>query len=258
MTRTPPSHSNGKSRSDYSDNVSNASEAEMSDREDNQDEPRNLTKETAAKKSETKDAPLDLSVPTSRNTPVTPVFTRVSTPNSGRKTHIFGERSPSVDTVPEPITPTPTLVHPAAINFQQQQQQQQRLAMQDEMQKLLAMSPRYPFFNAFFGSPVPGQFSDMFAGAARNGLNGTRLAQNGFVRSPVEEMMDRRALHHPMVVPPMHVNQQQPPVSSSMYNAVSTSNQKLKERYTCKFCLKVFPRSANLTRHLRTHTGEQV
>lgn len=30
-----------------------------------------------------------------------------------------------------------------------------------------------------------------------------------------------------------------------------------KDRYTCKFCHKVFPRSANLTRHLRTHTGEQ-
>lgn len=32
---------------------------------------------------------------------------------------------------------------------------------------------------------------------------------------------------------------------------------KLKDRYGCKFCGKVFPRSANLTRHLRTHTGEQ-
>lgn len=30
-----------------------------------------------------------------------------------------------------------------------------------------------------------------------------------------------------------------------------------KERYQCRFCQKVFPRSANLTRHLRTHTGEQ-
>ncbi|EYC17212.1 hypothetical protein Y032_0031g2341 [Ancylostoma ceylanicum] len=30
-----------------------------------------------------------------------------------------------------------------------------------------------------------------------------------------------------------------------------------KDRYTCKFCQKVFPRSANFTRHLRTHTGEQ-
>ncbi|CAL4121731.1 unnamed protein product, partial [Meganyctiphanes norvegica] len=32
---------------------------------------------------------------------------------------------------------------------------------------------------------------------------------------------------------------------------------KPRERYTCKYCGKVFPRSANLTRHLRTHTGEQ-
>lgn len=30
-----------------------------------------------------------------------------------------------------------------------------------------------------------------------------------------------------------------------------------RERYSCKYCGKVFPRSANLTRHLRTHTGEQ-
>jgi len=32
---------------------------------------------------------------------------------------------------------------------------------------------------------------------------------------------------------------------------------KSRDRYTCKYCGKVFPRSANLTRHLRTHTGEQ-
>jgi uncharacterized Zn-finger protein len=31
-----------------------------------------------------------------------------------------------------------------------------------------------------------------------------------------------------------------------------------KDKYTCSYCGKAFPRSANLTRHLRTHTGEQV
>ncbi|CAB0032189.1 unnamed protein product, partial [Trichogramma brassicae] len=45
------------------------------------------------------------------------------------------------------------------------------------------------------------------------------------------------------------------------YSAPATSgppsSNKPKDRYSCKFCGKVFPRSANLTRHLRTHTGEQ-
>lgn len=46
-------------------------------------------------------------------------------------------------------------------------------------------------------------------------------------------------------------------------NKIGGNNQstslanKNKDRYSCKFCGKVFPRSANLTRHLRTHTGEQ-
>lgn len=37
----------------------------------------------------------------------------------------------------------------------------------------------------------------------------------------------------------------------------NVSIAKIKDRYSCTFCGKVFPRSANLTRHLRTHTGEQ-
>ena len=40
-------------------------------------------------------------------------------------------------------------------------------------------------------------------------------------------------------------------------NNGSIGSGKIKDRYSCKFCGKNFPRSANLTRHLRTHTGEQ-
>ncbi|XP_071506360.1 histone-lysine N-methyltransferase MECOM-like [Diadema antillarum] len=48
--------------------------------------------------------------------------------------------------------------------------------------------------------------------------------------------------------------------STMMYSGSSPSDKMVirsKDRYTCKFCGKLFPRSANLTRHLRTHTGEQ-
>ncbi|KAE9414886.1 hypothetical protein Angca_008505, partial [Angiostrongylus cantonensis] len=43
----------------------------------------------------------------------------------------------------------------------------------------------------------------------------------------------------------------------SSFAVASQISKTTKDRYTCKFCQKVFPRSANLTRHLRTHTGEQ-
>jgi len=43
----------------------------------------------------------------------------------------------------------------------------------------------------------------------------------------------------------------------SPYISAGGSLGKIKDRYSCRFCGKIFPRSANLTRHLRTHTGEQ-
>lgn len=45
--------------------------------------------------------------------------------------------------------------------------------------------------------------------------------------------------------------------SAALATTTTSGGGKLKDRYACKFCGKVFPRSANLTRHLRTHTGEQ-
>ncbi|KAK7065606.1 hypothetical protein SK128_018829, partial [Halocaridina rubra] len=44
---------------------------------------------------------------------------------------------------------------------------------------------------------------------------------------------------------------------SRPYDLMASHMPRAKDRYACKFCGKVFPRSANLTRHLRTHTGEQ-
>ncbi|XP_029657206.2 uncharacterized protein LOC115231286, partial [Octopus sinensis] len=44
---------------------------------------------------------------------------------------------------------------------------------------------------------------------------------------------------------------------SASSGSMTFHSSKFKERYSCKYCGKIFPRSANLTRHLRTHTGEQ-
>ncbi|XP_072944543.1 transcription factor hamlet-like isoform X2 [Epargyreus clarus] len=49
----------------------------------------------------------------------------------------------------------------------------------------------------------------------------------------------------------------QQPSAYAKFRDLNAGTGKLRDRYACKFCGKVFPRSANLTRHLRTHTGEQ-
>ncbi|KAF6769642.1 hypothetical protein AHF37_12385 [Paragonimus kellicotti] len=48
------------------------------------------------------------------------------------------------------------------------------------------------------------------------------------------------------------------PVRTTNMQTVANHLLTLKrERYHCHYCGKLFPRSANLTRHIRTHTGEQ-
>lgn len=78
-----------------------------------------------------------------------------------------------------------------------------------------------------------------------------------------------RLLHSPFTrfpflnsLPPQRLDllrQSMPAIGSVRYHDVMHQQPtgKTKDRYACKFCGKIFPRSANLTRHLRTHTGEQ-
>lgn len=67
--------------------------------------------------------------------------------------------------------------------------------------------------------------------------------------------------HIPQQQSPQHIHNHQKAAAPSFQEGIQINGGgaggKLKDRYACKFCGKVFPRSANLTRHLRTHTGEQ-
>jgi uncharacterized Zn-finger protein len=54
-----------------------------------------------------------------------------------------------------------------------------------------------------------------------------------------------------------HNNNSIKQINHNLSSSSTGVTNKNKDRYSCKFCGKVFPRSANLTRHLRTHTGEQ-
>ena len=74
-----------------------------------------------------------------------------------------------------------------------------------------------------------------------------------------------RFLHSPLRFHPVFGVFPRPPIrlGSNPANGIISTNPPVvsstnaKTKYTCRFCGKMFPRSANLTRHLRTHTGEQ-
>lgn len=104
----------------------------------------------------------------------------------------------------------------------------------------------------------------------------TNLNHERFLSTHLPKFQSRFNLFASMVsglangqgLPRPHLDMLNPPLphfagGNKPYNEVlnpqpdSVNGSRTKDRYTCKFCGKVFPRSANLTRHLRTHTGEQ-
>ncbi|PSN58390.1 hypothetical protein C0J52_12976 [Blattella germanica] len=88
-----------------------------------------------------------------------------------------------------------------------------------------------------------------------NLLNGHQSSPPGVPPPPPFDVLrthhQHPALQHPHQKPYHH------PEPQPNGSGPAAGGGKLKDRYACKFCGKVFPRSANLTRHLRTHTGEQ-
>lgn len=107
--------------------------------------------------------------------------------------------------------------------------------------------PGFPSFSPH--PPPPSPFASPrsfpFLGSLMNGLpNGQHGQRSSFdlLRSPMQNFGGTKPY--------------QDVLSAHMSNGVPAS-AKIKDRYGCKYCGKIFPRSANLTRHVRTHTGEQ-
>ncbi|XP_052820851.1 histone-lysine N-methyltransferase MECOM-like isoform X1 [Mya arenaria] len=168
------------------------------------------------------DQPLDLS----QTRELTP-------PEAPRKTHVFGE-------VKTPTSTEPPRLHCAYPQFSKQLLMEQALRIAESKEKAAESAnflrfPRFPFSS-------PTQYP--------MGLNPYSFATR---ESPSTKSASSVSM---AAISPQGKGFPDFNVSPSQMTPFSTPN-KVKDRYSCKFCGKVFPRSANLTRHLRTHTGEQ-
>ncbi|XP_067851217.1 histone-lysine N-methyltransferase MECOM isoform X7 [Heptranchias perlo] len=153
-----------------------------------------------------------------------------STQVEPRKNHVFGERrsssveqAKSSDHSLQHAKPTPFFMDPIY-----------RVEKRKLSDPVEALKEKYM-------KPAPGFLFHPQMSAIENmaekleGFSSLKPEANNLLRS-VPSMFDFRA--PPSVIP-------------------DSLLRKGKERYTCRYCGKIFPRSANLTRHLRTHTGEQ-
>ncbi|XP_029536685.1 histone-lysine N-methyltransferase MECOM-like isoform X13 [Oncorhynchus nerka] len=178
----------------------------------------------ASSRSTNQDQPLDLSMGGTRHRS----SSRTSRREESKKIHVFGENTagvelPKADTSLQHARPTPFFMDPIY--------RVEKRKMNDPFE---ALKDKYM-------RPAPGflfhpQMSAIENMAEKLETFGSLNPESGDLMRSVPSMFDFRA----------------PPTALP-----ETLLRKGKERYTCRYCGKLFPRSANLTRHLRTHTGEQ-
>uniref|UniRef100_A0A8C7L4V7 MDS1 and EVI1 complex locus n=1 Tax=Oncorhynchus kisutch TaxID=8019 RepID=A0A8C7L4V7_ONCKI len=186
--------------------------------------PVSKSKPEASSRSTNQDQPLDLSMGGTRNRS----SSHAPRGEESKKIHVFGEDKagmelPKADTSLQHARPTPLFMDPIY--------RVEKRKMNDPFE---ALKDKYM-------RPAPGflfhpQMSAIENMAEKLETFGSLNPESGDLMRSVPSMFDFRA----------------PPTALP-----ETLLRKGKERYTCRYCGKLFPRSANLTRHLRTHTGEQ-
>ncbi|XP_064830687.1 histone-lysine N-methyltransferase MECOM-like isoform X8 [Oncorhynchus masou masou] len=183
------------------------------------------SKPEASSRSTNQDQPLDLSMGGTRHRS----SSRTSRREESKKIHVFGEDTagvelPKADTSLQHARPTPFFMDPIYSRVEKRKMNDPFEALKD---KYMRPTPGFLFH------PQMSAIENM---AEKLETFGSLNPESGDLMRSVPSMFDFRA----------------PPTALP-----ETLLRKGKERYTCRYCGKLFPRSANLTRHLRTHTGEQ-
>ncbi|XP_012989573.2 histone-lysine N-methyltransferase MECOM isoform X7 [Esox lucius] len=192
------------------------------------------SKPEASSHSTNQDQPLDLSMGGTRNRS----SSRAPRGEESKSNHMFGEDKagvelPKADTSLQHARPTPFFMDPIYSRVEKRKMNDPFEALKD---KYMRPAPGFLFHPQF---RMPDQRTWMSAienMAEKLETFGSLKPESGDLMRSVPSMFDFRA----------------PPTALP-----ETLLRKGKERYTCRYCGKIFPRSANLTRHLRTHTGEQ-
>uniref|UniRef100_A0A674CGT6 MDS1 and EVI1 complex locus n=1 Tax=Salmo trutta TaxID=8032 RepID=A0A674CGT6_SALTR len=186
--------------------------------------PVSKSKPEASSRSTNQDQPLDLSMGGTRNRS----SSHAPRGEESKKIHVFGEDKagmelPKADTSLQHARPTPLFMDPI-YRVEKRKMNDPFEALKD---KYMRPAPSFLFH------PQMSAIENM---AEKLETFGSLNPESGDLMRSVPSMFDFRA----------------PPTALP-----ETLLRKGKERYTCRYCGKLFPRSANLTRHLRTHTGEQ-
>ncbi|XP_036389281.1 histone-lysine N-methyltransferase PRDM16 isoform X3 [Megalops cyprinoides] len=174
-----------------------------------------------------------------------------------RKNHVYGSAKGM------PKDDTPGLPQPQALHQPQLPQHQQSLPQppQPQQQPSLHYAKPSPFFmDPIYSRVEKRKLIDPVGALKEKYLRPSPLLfhpQMSAIENMTEKLESFGALKLDAPSSLQHTshhlfNFRSPPPSLS-----EAILRKGKERYTCRYCGKIFPRSANLTRHLRTHTGEQ-